>query len=229
MSDQPNIFYALLAQSLADVKSVPPQQTILRVAELEKQSEQRSPLTLSYYSVQIEERFDFRAVYLRSNRIEIINMFLFPTTNVVLPIYAMEFVKMGARGIVAVIDAPILSTLDKGNIRQQMIEAKNAFPHLSYSEEYPDWYSECRSGYDIFVRPAHIDEFKDLCLLARQTLQFILSLTPSPHPQAMMSATTTFVQNYKDHHRQHSPGLPLLNRHFGHSFTNDFLRNSLFA
>ena len=175
---------------------------------------------------------ELRAVEIVSPRLAIVNLFAYPAEPSRLPVFAMEFVRFGGRGIVAVID---LKWVGAGAAdpspwsRELMHAARVAYPDLPYGDDPPGWYQECRSGDDFFLRPANREAFGTVLRVyehvwegyARQ-LEALAEPVSRPLPDAAVTA-------YKEHHRDNSPGLPFLTKTFGAAWTQRFLHEYYFA
>lgn len=176
---------------------------------------------------------ELRSVHIHGARIEIINLFHFPAPDRAIPVYAMEFVVFGRRPVVGVIDAkPLARHPAAENIwRDAMEKAHSLFPGLVRADDPPAWYEECRSGLDFFTRPEHFNGLGDL-LACHAHVWARLAAAESGAVKLDASETAAHarsIADYKIHHRENSPGLPFLNRTFGAAWTDDFLRNALFA
>ncbi|MCH8475120.1 MAG: hypothetical protein LAT55_07825 [Opitutales bacterium] len=175
---------------------------------------------------------DFRGVHIFSPVIEIVNLFFFPNHSLRLPVFAMEFVRIGPRGVVGVIDC-------KGHDDDQSSQkiarsilgaAHRTFPHLTNGEDPPAWYAEARSGDDFFVRPESLAEFQELIRCHHFVWQQYAGHASDASPEKKASPErSNFLRYYKDHHRDNSPGIPFLNRVFGEDWTATFLRDHLFS
>lgn len=176
---------------------------------------------------------DLRTVHIKGPKVEIINLFHFPFPEQALPVYAIEFVVFGKRPIVGVIDLKML--VDFEDLAEQsteiMLAAHQRFPQLKPADDPPDWYEECRSGDDFFTRPESLDLLDDLIACHDYVWERLCTLANARKrlPEAWVEAQRSAVQDYKDHHRINSPGLPFLNRQFGEEWTDRFLREGLFA
>lgn len=201
----------------------------LRGAQRDKNG---SLLTLSARCWKISRCGEVRGVYIVSPKIEVVNLFFFPAAAYALPVYALEFVILSGRPMVGVIDLPCLDAQEamREQVSAWMAAAHRDFP-LPAAADPPEWYRECRSGLDFFVRPHDIKELQQLhavhLRLWQDLTQFIV---PGEIPPARDEAThRRALQAYKHHHRDHSPGLPLLNNSFGAVWTRRFLSECLFV
>lgn len=189
-------------------------------------------LRLENRFIAIEHGGELRAVLIHAPKIDIVTLFFFPLAVRALPVFAMEFVVLGQQPVVAVIDAPCL-TVDataQAATAHVLRAAHAACPDVLAADDPPDWYQNCRSGLDFFIRPRDMAELERLGTVCLNVLAGIIEQFQTA---AWLSATAAAehaerLQAYKDHHRQHSPGLPLLQRHFGAAWTADYLAEHLF-
>ncbi len=172
-----------------------------------------------------------RLALIRSPKIEIITAFLYPAATCSVPLYAMELVRLGPKPVVAVMDCagpPDDPGLPAAHALLAAVRAEA--PDLPPAEDPPDWYAEARSGADLFLRPASVAGLHRAALLHLSlwsTLLLRLELA-SPRTAAAASAFATYTRGYKDHHRRHSPGIPLLTKCFGVDWTAGYLSDCFF-
>jgi hypothetical protein len=96
---------------------------------------------------------------------------------------------------------------------------------LAYDEDVPEWYVECRSGYDLLTRPKTDNDFVLLGQAHHKILNGLVNLAeaaPLLNPM-QADAHRTAIQNYQTHHYQNSSGLPLMRNIFGEQWTKAFL------
>jgi len=184
---------------------------------------QQGELRLRTRLIQLGQHAQARGVYIHAPKIEIVNLFLFPQAQG--PGYALEFVVLGGKPVVAVMDMPVLDDLPATQHQAQawMAQAHALYP-VANSEHPPAWYAQCRSGMDFFLRPQTLETF----ILLTEVHDFLWArllsypFTPGAQPTLGWSA-------YKTHHCQHSPGRALLVKTFGTQWTEYFLRQVLFG
>lgn len=193
----------------------------------------RANIVFSARSALLPTGGELRSVHIHGPRIEIINLFHFPSAARALPVYAMEFVLFGSRPIVGVIDAKPLNDHPYAHkVWQEILtDAHASFPDLVRADDPPPWYEECRSGLDFFTRPEDVNGLRRLLdchasVWSRLTAAEVASPCLDAESTAAHSAE---LAEYKDHHRVNSPGLPFLHRTFGPEWTDRFLRTALFA
>jgi Ferredoxin-dependent bilin reductase len=150
-----------------------------------------------------------------------------------LPIFVMEFVVLGARPIAAMIDAKCLlpGMAAQAPTRGVLRQAHQTWPALQQSQDMPQWYLACRSGDDFFVRPRDMAELDDLAEAYRAIWRGVVSLWrgASALDGERARAHAGAIRAYKDHHREHAPGLPLLTRSFGAQWTEAYFSRHVFA
>jgi hypothetical protein len=181
----------------------------------------------------IAGRAELRSVLIVSPRVQIINVFAYPRPDYSTPVFASECVQFGAKPIVGVID--LASCPDDPDCRRRaaatLDAAHAAFPQLINADDPPAWFGECRSGHDFFVRPADAAGFEPLFqahfrLWTEWSAGLVDSMPSSPDSTRCRSR---WIQSYKDHHRENSPGLPFLRKTFGENWTEGLLRDHFFA
>lgn len=178
-----------------------------------------------------DEQLEVRAVSITSPRSAIINLFAYPLTNCSKPVFALEFVEFGQRGIVAVIDiyTPQTHHHESFPYREMLHHARDQHPDLSYSEDFPDWYRDCRSGDDIFVRPQDNGEFIGLAAMAEDIWSNYLRQIPFACSDQQRQLAHADIQEYKHHHCANSPGKKLLKKVFGEQWASEFLTKYHFS
>lgn len=172
------------------------------------------------------DRYELRTAHIRSPKIEIFTSFLYPDPSLRMPLYAMEFVILGRKPIVAVLDAVDLAG---GDTAARILEhAHREAPEMTNADDAPDWFLECRSGSDFFLRPESAETFDALAAIHEHVVSALLAITDAPaapDPDAHAAA----IADYKHHHRVNSPGLPLLNRVLGEAWTEEYMTGVFFA
>jgi len=185
-------------------------------------------LHLRFEVLRLGQTGELRSVRIHAPKIAIINLFFFPQPGWDLPIYALEFVALGRRPVIGVMDLLSLSQTYQSQTAALMQQAHQLFP-LPNADDPPDWYTACRSGQDFFVRPCTEAEFDVLgqahLFVWKTLLSWIAQATPSEIEAPQLAA----VLAYKTHHREHTPGLRLLESSFGKEWTREFLAGYLFA
>jgi hypothetical protein len=174
---------------------------------------------------------ELRTVHILSDKIEIVNLFFFPAAQYALPVYALDFVIIGQRPMVGVVDMICLAGADnaQAEIRALMQQAHQKFP-LQQADEPPAWYQTCRSADDFFTRPPDVDGMRALQRVHQwlwtQLTQILLSKRVAAAADKTRHANA--LRFYKDHHRENTSS-PLLKTSFGAAWTEQFLCECLFA
>lgn len=171
-------------------------------------------------------RAELRAVHLHGPRAELLNVLVWPAPRTRAPVFALEAVVLGGRPAIVVVDLkgfdPV--TRDQSLSRWRTLRTMTTLPPIA--PDVPVWYADCRSGEDIFVRPATSEEFHT-CLdaaleLWRASLPLWLQAPTDP-------VADSDVLHYKTHHCAHQPGRPFLQRLFGADWTERYLATVLYA
>ncbi len=135
--------------------------------------------------------------------------------------------------MVGVLDAPWLVGDTPGALRVKHIlkHTRRAFADLIRQEEMPEWYAATRSGLDFFLRPRDGTELERLAAAHRQLWRQLggLLLENPALPPGQSADHQQRLRAYKDHHCRHSPGLSLLQKQFGATWTRNFLQYYLFG
>lgn len=172
-----------------------------------------------------------RLALIRSPKIEIVTAFLYPAAARIAPLYAMELVRLGPKPIVAVMDCAAPPEDPCCASAQALLAAvRSEAPRLVQADDPPDWFVEARSGADLFFRPADVAALQQAGLLHLSLwTTLLLRLDTAPARDASAAAAfAAFTRHYKDHHRAHSPGIPLLSKCFGADWTAGYLADCFF-
>lgn len=163
--------------------------------------------------------------------IEIVTDFAFPHADKRLPLYGMELVALGRRPAVGALDLLDLHTAPElpAIAAPIMASAHESFPELPYCEDQPEWFKQCPSGQDFFVRSEAMATLLRLLDVHHHVFRCLARLEKSYAEVSDSARHSSAIEHYKRHHRANSPGLPLLNRVFGDSWTNSYLDGYLFA
>jgi hypothetical protein len=108
-----------------------------------------------------------------------------------------------------------------------MTEAHQTHPELQQATDTPEWFEHCRSGLDFFIRPQNDNDMNALSAIHLALLSPIKGLIEQAHLFTDQDSLTHqhCLQNYKNHHRLHAPGLRLMNRSFGEQWTDDYMKH----
>jgi Ferredoxin-dependent bilin reductase len=195
--------------------------------------EQDGILTLENHFFRIADIGQLRIAHTHAPKINIIAIFFFPEYAYQLPVYSMEFVMLGQKPIIALMDTVCLmqqsaiSTL----VKDFMDSAHSAYPEFSQEEMPPQWFEECRSGHEFFNRPRDMSEFATLGEIHLSLVENVAKLFQKVEVfnQKCAALHKTNLENYKKHHKINSPGIRLMNRSFGEDWTNEYLTSYLFG
>ncbi len=224
-------FHTLIQDTLAafaslNCQAIPLPETFARIDRKEVDGE----LVMETQFVAVADYGELRIVHIHSPKINVLTLFFFPHCRWQLPVYCMELVVFSAQPIVAMLDSLCLMPMACNNaVHQFMTAAHDAYPQLLQAGDTPDWFEQCRSGQDFFIRPQNNDEMDTLSAVHSALLPSLKTLLQQAHPFAASDAENhqRCLQDYKQHHRIHAPGLRLMNRSFGEQWTTDYL-NILF-
>jgi hypothetical protein len=190
------------------------------------------PVTMTTTRVVAAGLGDLRIMHLLSLKADVVSMFLLPAPSRALPLYAMEFVQLGGKPILGVIDA--LAKCDAKDVdaltASIMRDAYKRFP-TPQADDRPNWFVECRSGNDIYVRPEAVTDFGALSAAHLWIVEKLLSwytadILEDSGTSVLQHAEA--LQRYMSHHAAHSPGRPLLKRSFGEPLAERYLNQCLF-
>jgi hypothetical protein len=174
---------------------------------------------------------DIRIVRLFSNKIDVFTCFAYPDPASIAPTYAMEFVLIGGKPVVAVIDLLLLTpcAATASQLDAAMHHARRAYSAPNH-EPVPDWYGHCRSGRDIFSRPHNVAEFAKLEHIHLELFEQVCHWF-ARHTLPLAQSAQAHCANldaYKSHHCINSPGLPIMERTFGATWTQNFMQDWVF-
>lgn len=196
-------------------------------------TEQEGVLTLENHFFQVADFGQLRIAHTYAPKINIIAVFFFPEYGYQLPVYSMEFVMLGQKPIIALMDTACLSEPMSVSLRVKKImdSAHSAYPEFSQQEIMPLWFDECRSGHEFFIRPQDSSDFLTLGEIHRSLIEQLVNLFHAAEvfDKADTALHKINLETYKKHHKINSPGLRLMNRSFGEEWTNTYLTDYLFA
>jgi hypothetical protein len=183
-------------------------------------------LVMETHFMTVADKGELRWVHIYSPKINVLTLFFFPHYRWQLPVYCMELVTFSAQPIIAMLDVVCLMPMLCANTVQQfMTAAHQQYPQLLQADDTPDWFEHCRSQLDFFIRPQNNDDMialSDLHLTLLEPIKVLLdqaSLFTEPNALTHQRC----LQDYKNHHRLHAPGLRLMNRSFGEQWTADYM------
>jgi Ferredoxin-dependent bilin reductase len=190
-------------------------------------------LTLENHFYQINDVGQLRIAHTYAPKINIVAIFFFPEPGFQLPVYSMEFVMLGEKPIVALMDMACLvsSTPISDVVKGFMASVHSQYPEFSRTEILPEWFEQCRSGDEFFFRPNQAEDFKTLSkihlLLLQNLTQLFQNAEKYDEDKSLLHKAN--LDTYKIHHKINSPGLRLMNRSFSSEWTQEYLTNHLFA
>ncbi len=188
--------------------------------------------TLRTRVVDLPDRGELRSVVIDGPKVDIITIFVWPDPARDAPTYAMELVAFAGKPVVAVVDAVGLASSESESCARKVLEAaRGQYPGLQNADDPPQWYSECRSGHDFFLRPPDVDGLRvagDIASLVLRNALAAQAAAPSLDP-TQREAHEQAQSAYKGHHRDNTPGLAFLQRGFGDAWTDRFLHEHVFA
>ncbi len=174
---------------------------------------------------------DIRTVRLFSPKVDVFTCFAYPDPATVRPVYAMEFVQIAGKPIVAVLDLLLLIPNDaiESHLDDVMTRARRNYAGAN-SGDAPDWFKSCRSGRDIFVRPLDVGEFAAFERMHEEIFQHVCGLYVATAPLGVDDAAlhAARINDYKHHHCANSPGLPIMEKTFGAEWTRCFMNDWVF-
>jgi Ferredoxin-dependent bilin reductase len=182
--------------------------------------------------IEIDHRGEFRGVAITAPKINIAAQFFFPDPRWQLPVFSMEMVVLGAQPMVALVDAKCLlpGLACAAAVDAALDQAHRDFPGLEPAADPPQWYADCRSGRDFFIRPKDRQALQEFSMVQLRIWQAVVALLHDPVALDAGQVTDHAARlvAYKDHHRVNSPGVPLLTRSFGGAWTQEYLARYLF-
>jgi Ferredoxin-dependent bilin reductase len=228
------VFQTLIEKTVAVFDGLTCQQLELpeQFSKIERH-EQDGVLTIENHFFQIGDVGQLRIAHTHAPKINIMAVFFFPEYTYQLPVYSMEFVLLGQKPIIALIDTVCLiqpmtiSTV----VKAFMDLAHTNYLEFSQGEALPQWFDECRSGQEFFIRPREISEFSALGEIHLTLVGHLSKLFQNAEIFDKKTAALhkTHLKNYKHHHKINSPGTRLMNRSFGEEWTNEYVTAYLFV
>ena len=187
-------------------------------------------LSMTTHAFQLGDFYTLRGVYIKSAKIEIANLFLFPTPHYRLPLHVLEVVLLSGKPIAVILDQVDLSS--QGAVgTAQLVQLRQQHDQMINSADIPAWFAECRSGSEFFLRPDTTDEVTDLLRVHDQMLSALAAICDQPprlstHESAQHALR---INHYKQHHAQNAPGRPLLCSAFDAEWADRYFTTCLFA
>lgn len=175
----------------------------------------------------VAELGQLRTVHIFAPKIQVLTLFFFPSAQRALPVYCFEQVVFGNQPIVGLLDMVCVRPMPCADAISAFLPAERArYPQLRQAETMPDWFLACRSGQDVFIRPRHNDDLTalsdlHLTLLRRHLVALLAQAETLAEEESRQHEWA--LKAYKSHHQQHAPGIKLMNRSFGETWTEDYL------
>jgi hypothetical protein len=222
-------FHDVIQDTLATLAALDCQPKLLpeTFARVER-NEVDGVLVMETHFMTVADKGELRWVHIYAPKINVLTLFFFPHHRWQLPVYCMELVVFSAQPIVAMLDTVCLIPMSCAeSIEQFMTAAHKNHPQLLQATDTPNWFEQCRSGQDFFIRPQNDDEMKKLSKIHLTILSSIQVLLAEASLFSEFDAIRhqDSLQAYKNHHRQHAPGLRLMNRSFGEQWTADYMNH----
>jgi len=178
-----------------------------------------------------------RMVYIRGQKNEIINTWIFPKRPDVQPVFAAELISVGGVTRVAFVDiqTPVMTgdTIDEVTLLTAPLATR--FACLPCNEKAPEWATTASPGNFTYSRQADANwtstiqecylSYLDAYLKAYATGTTANNSARLPEDHSVTHA----LQAYQKHHMESSPGKKFLGNLFGVEWTNSFLTDFLFA
>lgn len=224
-------FRVLIEQSLAAIEPLGCTPLVLprQYAQITR-PELDGELVMDTQFMAVADKGELRWVHIYAPKINVLTLFFFPNPQWQLPVYCMEQVIFGNQPIIAMLDAVCLASMAcHEKIDGWLQKAHQANPQLQQAQDTPEWFEQCRSGQDFFIRPEN-DHYRQM--ISHLHLRFLESLSNWLVAAEAFDGKLTgqhrhALQAYKNHHRIHAPGLKLMNRSFGEQWTDTYM-NFLF-
>ena len=178
-----------------------------------------------------------RMVYIRGQKNEIINTWIFPNRPDVLPVFAAELISVGGVTRVAFVDiqTPVMTGDTIDEVTHLTAPLATRFACLPCNEKAPEWATIASPGNFTYSRQANTDwtstiqecylSYLDAYLKAYATGTTAKNSARLPEDRRV----TDELQAYQKHHMESSPGKKFLGNLFGVEWTNSFLTDFLFA
>lgn len=220
-------FEALIAKTLAMFAelSCEPLRLPENMAHIERK-EVDGVLVMSTQFFAVGDKGELRLVHICAPKINVVTLFFFPKAHWQLPVYCMELVIFNEQPIVALLDSvclvPMICT---ERVRQWLSGAHQANPHLQQAIDTPEWFAQCRSQQDFFLRPDSHAEMDALIAVHLQLLEPFKQLLQQAQRFSEHNALAHHdcLLDYKNHHRIHAPGWRLIKRSFGEQWANSYM------
>lgn len=178
-----------------------------------------------------------RMVYIRGQKNEIINTWIFPVRPDFMPVYAAELISVASVTRVAFVDiqTPNLTESVTDEVKTLTAPLAARFAGLPCDEAAPDWAIEASTGNFTYARGADSNwtstiqqcyvDYLDTYIKAFVTSGDSVSVRRDQRDNAI----SAHLSEYQRHHMNSSPGKKFLGTLFGTEWTDSFLSEFLFS
>ena len=178
-----------------------------------------------------------RMVYIRGQKNEIINTWIFPVRCDAIPVYAAELIAVNGVTRVAFVDiqTPGLNDRSAEEVAELTAPLAARFSMLPCDESAPDWAIAETGGNFTYARKADASWNSTIQDCYLSYLDTYMDSFTSSLDTKQMAATSEDVDKteqlscYQKHHMESSPGKKFLGSLFGVEWTDTFLTNFLFS
>lgn len=174
-----------------------------------------------------------RCALIRSARVEILNLMIFPSVRDRVPIFASEIIVMGGKVNVAVVDWQMpegpwsLQEVDRRGLKALHDRWTQG---LTHGGALPKWALEHFTPYCVYVRPVGAEETPGVEEAFRAYLEewfgrCAIRMEERCHQQPGRDG----LHRYLNHHVEHTPGRPFLSKVFGPEWAESYFRQFMYA
>ena len=180
---------------------------------------------------------NLRMVYIRGQKNEIINTWIFPKRPDALPVFAAELISVSGVTRVAFVDiqTPVMTGDTVNEVTHLTAPLASRFACLPCDEKAPEWATTASPGNFTYSRQADVNWTSTIqeCYLSYLDtyLKAYATGTPAKNSARLpeVRSLTDELQAYQKHHMESSPGKKFLGNLFGVEWTDSFLTDFLFA
>lgn len=174
-----------------------------------------------------------RMVYIVGRNAEILNCILFSENPAVVPGLMIEIVALGNRPRLAFLDCPSpgMGQSQKSKVAQSWQGICGRYALLPRREEVPSWAVRYSPGNYLFTRL--IKETLSAGLLRSAYFDYLtrwvqFTSQQAATPREILPQASQEIEDYKQEHLEHSPGIPFLEKFFGTNWTHEFMHDFLY-
>ncbi|MFQ3670128.1 MAG: hypothetical protein SNJ84_01570 [Verrucomicrobiia bacterium] len=172
-----------------------------------------------------------RCALIASERIEILNLMVFPANASQVPIFASEIILFGGKISVAVVDWQMASgpTALPDQDRSILTRLHASWtPALTPGGTFPDWAQAHFTPFCLYTRPQSAKETQSIQDAFTHYFQTWLNqCAPRLAPESV--PTENHLDSYLHHHVEHTPGRPFLTKVFGSDWAEAYFRSFMYA